>query len=239
MLLGTSLNFHMDQSLGTVKGKEETIRWAPELLNSNGTFSFFALPASDNTGYFFFLAQKAPVIKKQTACRYSAITIALIIVHTSLSWYCSIHTGFVIITFLADWMCCIDMYLCNCIVCPIANSHFGYCYFIYFFKRGECKFVSLFLTRDIFFFHLEKKKKKNLTIVQSGTSIVLYKIICTFLSRGILIIRPKGNFIAKYINQSELLYKHGNQLCRTFAIWPRIGIWAFIQFIFLFGKCTV
>lgn len=26
---------------------------------------------------------------------------------------------------------------------------------------------------------------------------MLYKIICTFLSRGILIIRPKGNFISK------------------------------------------
>lgn len=57
--------------------------------------------------------------------RHSAIMNAIIIVHTSLSLYIygSISVGFVIITFLADWMCGIEnMYLCNCIVCLMANS---------------------------------------------------------------------------------------------------------------------
>lgn len=47
---------------------------------------------------------------------------AIIIVHTSLYIYGSDFVGFVIITFLADWMCGIEnMYLCNCIVRLMAN----------------------------------------------------------------------------------------------------------------------
>lgn len=68
---------------------------------------------------------------------------AIIIVHTSLYIYGSIFVGFVIITFLADWMCGIEnMYLCNCIVCLMANSfleekicYLHVCFFVSFFKR--------------------------------------------------------------------------------------------------------
>lgn len=118
ILFVTSLNLHINHSLGTIRGREKInglLDELPELLTSNEMSSFFTLPASNNTGYFFSLLRSTcNLIQKQTACRCSAIMKALVIVRTSLSWYCSIHTGFVIINFLADWMCCIDMYLCNC-----------------------------------------------------------------------------------------------------------------------------
>lgn len=59
---------------------------------------------------------------------------AIIIVHTSLYIYGSIFVGFVIITFLADWMCGIEnVYLCNCIVCLMANSFLEEKILIYMF----------------------------------------------------------------------------------------------------------
>lgn len=85
------------------KGEGENcwlIRWGLGLLlNGNAVFSLCTLPASNNTGYFFIPCSESTcnLIKKQTACKYSAIMNALIVVHTSLSWYYSIHTGFVII----------------------------------------------------------------------------------------------------------------------------------------------
>lgn len=89
ILFGTSLNFHINHSLGTTKGREKInglLGELPELLNSNEMFSFFTLPASNNTGYFLSLLRSTcNLIQKQTACRYSAIMKALIIVHTSLS----------------------------------------------------------------------------------------------------------------------------------------------------------
>lgn len=86
---------------------------------------------------------------------------AIIIVHTSLYIYGSIFVGFVIITFLADWMCGIEnMYLCNCIVCLMDNSFLEEknmlftCLFLFPFLRGECKFCVLpvlFLSKETLF----------------------------------------------------------------------------------------
>lgn len=63
--------------------------------------------------------------------------------------------------------------------------------------------------------HIWKKKPHHYT---EHPRLVLYKIICTFLSGGILTVRPTDDFLAKYINVLKLLYKHGYQLCRIFAI---------------------
>lgn len=107
---------------------------------------------------------------------------AIIIVHTSIYIYGSIHIGFVIINFwqieCAVLICIYVIVLYVLQLIHILNNVILFT----FLREKNVNFVSLFLTRDLLLFFIYKTKK--ITIVQSGTSIVLYKIICTFLSRS-------------------------------------------------------
>lgn len=116
-----------------------------------------------------------------------------------LSWYCSIHTGFVIINFFWQIECAVLICIYVIVLYVLWLIHILNNVILFTFLREENVNLSVYFWLGIFFPFRKEEKNKNLTIVQSGTSIVLYKIICTFLSRGILILRPKGNFIAKYI----------------------------------------
>lgn len=103
---------------------------------------------------------------------------AIIIVHTSIYIYGGIHIGFVIINFwqieCAVLICIFVIVLYVLQLIHILNNVILFT----FLREKNVNFVSLFLTRDLLLFFIYKKK-----IVESGTSIVLYKIICTFLSR--------------------------------------------------------
>lgn len=117
--------------------------------------------------------------------RHSAIMNAIIIVHTSLYIYGSIFVrlcNHYFLFFLADWMCGIEnMYLCNCIVCLMANSFLEEksmlftCLFLFpFFFRGECTFCFVFFSR------LQNCIKRSIIIQQQ-----IYWYASTYSSRSV------------------------------------------------------
>lgn len=99
ILFGTSLNFRINHSFGTTKGREKINGLWDESqsysLAMECSHSLLSQPQTTQVTFFPCSESTCNLIKKQTACRYSAIMNALIIVHTSLSisqhpyWLCN------------------------------------------------------------------------------------------------------------------------------------------------------
>lgn len=146
---------------------------------------------------------------------------AIIIVHTYIYIYGSIHIGFVIINFWqVECAVLICIYVIVLYVLQLIHILNNVILFT-FLREKNVNFVSLFLTRDLLLFLFTKQN----TIVQSGTSIVLYKIICTFLSRSKLETPRQMIHIQNSAQILSGLYTavENNPIRRTYAIISHIG----------------